>query len=211
MLKRFYARQTPAAVCLSCLSSHSVCHFGAKFSAYRRQRLGALLTRITHNALADAPHKAWLYVDDLLLLLRSAQHQELAWSRTSYSKYPQHYAKSVYQLKILHGSTTSRSSGNTASQEKHHADHASNDHVSSFHRSRRFPRRLSCHHVDEVDEKLLHEGVDHVLHAQVRPSIKAMMKIRFWRMGEAAEETAALVLDHAVGVARVLSWLAQGA
>ena len=56
----------------------AVCHFGAKFSVYRWQRLGALLTRITHSIRADAPHRAWLYVDDLLLLLQTAQHAEQA-------------------------------------------------------------------------------------------------------------------------------------
>ena len=51
---------------------------GAKFSAYRWQRLGAVLTRITHSILEHMPHRAWLYVDDLLLLLRTAEHQEQA-------------------------------------------------------------------------------------------------------------------------------------
>ena len=114
----------------------------------------------------------------------------------------------MYQLKSgsLHGSTESRNSGSTASQQKHHAEDASNDHVSSFHRNR------PSHHVDQVDEKASsrrsrprpprtgkakHQGNDenHVLEDR----------------GKVAEKAAALVLDHAVGVARVLAWLAQGA
>ena len=54
-----------------------VCHFGAKFSAYWWQRLGALLTRLTHKFLAFAPHKAWLYVDDLLSALHRGSAREL--------------------------------------------------------------------------------------------------------------------------------------
>ena len=54
------------------LYHYTVCHFGAKFSAYWWARLGALLTRAAHSLLGDQPHRMWLYVDDLLALLRSA-------------------------------------------------------------------------------------------------------------------------------------------
>ena len=43
------------------------------------QRVGALLLRLLHHALAHEPHKAWLYVDDLLLcLLRHKAPEQLA-------------------------------------------------------------------------------------------------------------------------------------
>ena len=55
-----------------------VCHFGAKFSAYWWQRVGGLITRILHASLAQYPHRAWLYVDDLLAaLLRTSAHESL--------------------------------------------------------------------------------------------------------------------------------------
>ena len=55
-----------------------VCHFGAKFSAYWWQRVGGLITRILHASLAHYPHRAWLYVDDLLAaLLRTSAHESL--------------------------------------------------------------------------------------------------------------------------------------
>ena len=55
-----------------------VCHFGAKFSAYWWQRVGGLITRILHASLAPYPHRAWLYVDDLLAaLLRASAHESL--------------------------------------------------------------------------------------------------------------------------------------
>ena len=55
-----------------------VCHFGAKFSAYWWQRVGGLITRILHASLAPFPHRAWLYVDDLLAaLLRTSAHESL--------------------------------------------------------------------------------------------------------------------------------------
>ena len=83
---------------------------------------------------------------------------------------------------------------------------------SSFHRSRRFPRRLSCHHDDQVDEKASSRR------SRPRPPCTSKAKHQgndenqvLEDRGEVAEEAAALVLDHAVGVARVLSWLAQGA
>ena len=55
------------------LHHYTVCHFGAKFSAYRWSRLGALLTRTAHDLLAEEPHRMWLYVDDLLTLLQKQQ------------------------------------------------------------------------------------------------------------------------------------------
>ena len=80
-----------------------------------------------------------------------------------------------------------------------------------LHRSRRFPPRLSCHHVDQVDEKASRRS-------RPRPPCTSKAKHQgndenqvLEDRGEVAEEAAALVLDHAVGVARVLSWLAQGA
>ena len=60
------------------LYGYVVCHFGARFSAYWWQRLGALLLRIARSRLASQPHKAWLYVDDLLAaLLRSSGDLQL--------------------------------------------------------------------------------------------------------------------------------------
>ena len=61
------------------LFAYVVCHFGARFSAYWWQRVGALLLRLLHHVLAHEPHKAWLYVDDLLLcLLRHKAPEQLA-------------------------------------------------------------------------------------------------------------------------------------
>ena len=51
------------------LFHYTVCHFGAKFSAYWWQRLGGMLLRIAHALLARYSHKAWLYVDDLLAVM----------------------------------------------------------------------------------------------------------------------------------------------
>ena len=55
------------------LFHYTVCHFGAKFSAYWWSRLGARITRTAHKLLAEHPHCMWLYVDDLLTLLHQAQ------------------------------------------------------------------------------------------------------------------------------------------
>ena len=55
------------------LHHYTVCHFGAKFSAYWWSRLGALLTRAAHDLLAEEPRRMWLYVDDLLTLLQKQQ------------------------------------------------------------------------------------------------------------------------------------------
>ena len=61
------------------LYHYVVCHFGAKFSAYWWQRLGAMLLRITHALLGKHSHRAWIYVDDLLALLaRTAFVEQLA-------------------------------------------------------------------------------------------------------------------------------------
>ena len=51
------------------LYHYTVCHFGAKFSAYWWQRVGGQLLRIAHALLQQHGHKAWLYVDDLLARL----------------------------------------------------------------------------------------------------------------------------------------------
>ena len=56
------------------LFHYTVCHFGAKFSAYRWSRLGAVITRIAHELLAPFPHRMWLYVDDLLALFQRQDH-----------------------------------------------------------------------------------------------------------------------------------------
>ena len=55
---------------------YTVCHFGAKFSAYWWQRIGGQLLRILRNLLKRAPHRAWLYVDDLLALLHKSNLQD---------------------------------------------------------------------------------------------------------------------------------------
>ena len=46
-----------------------VCHFGGRFSAFWWQRAGAFLLRQVHGLLAWKPHKAFLFVDDLLCAL----------------------------------------------------------------------------------------------------------------------------------------------
>ena len=55
---------------------YTVCHFGARFSAYWWQRTGGLILRCMHALLGRYPHKAWLYVDDLLCMLRTAQSEQ---------------------------------------------------------------------------------------------------------------------------------------
>ena len=57
---------------------YTVCHFGARFSAYWWQRTGGLILRCMHALLGKYPHKAWLYVDDLLCMLRTAQSEQCA-------------------------------------------------------------------------------------------------------------------------------------
>ena len=55
------------------------CHFGGRFSAFWWQRTGAFMLRLMHGLLAKLPHKAWLFVDDLLAALcRSAGGEQLA-------------------------------------------------------------------------------------------------------------------------------------
>ena len=63
--------------CRGKLYHYVVCHFGGRFSAYWWQRVGAFLLRQCHELLAFAPHKAWLYVDDLLSALHKEQAREL--------------------------------------------------------------------------------------------------------------------------------------
>ena len=61
------------------LYHYRVCHFGARFSAYWWQRTGAFLLRLLHGILELHPHRAWLFVDDLLAALhRSDAHAQLA-------------------------------------------------------------------------------------------------------------------------------------
>ena len=60
------------------LYHYTVCHFGAKFSAYWWQRVGGQLLRIAHALLQQHGHKAWLYVDDLLAMLAQATWQQQA-------------------------------------------------------------------------------------------------------------------------------------
>ena len=60
------------------LYHYTVCHFGAKFSAYWWQRVGGQLLRIAHALLQQHSHKAWLYVDDLLAMLAQVSWQEQA-------------------------------------------------------------------------------------------------------------------------------------
>ena len=58
------------------LYHRTVCHFGARFSAYWWQRTGSLILRCLHALLCDHPHKAWLHVDDILALFRKGHmHQ----------------------------------------------------------------------------------------------------------------------------------------
>ena len=61
---------------LNTLYHYKVCHFGARFSAYWWQRVGAFLMRQIHSLLSFMPHKAWLYVDDSLAALWRAQALE---------------------------------------------------------------------------------------------------------------------------------------
>ena len=60
------------------LYHYTVCHFGAKFSAYWWQRVGGQLLRIAHALLQQHGHNAWLYVDDLLAMLAQATWQQQA-------------------------------------------------------------------------------------------------------------------------------------
>ena len=64
--------------CQGKLYHNTVCHFGAKFSADWWQRLGAQIVRILHSLAKHLPHRAWLCVDDLLILLSKAHLQDSA-------------------------------------------------------------------------------------------------------------------------------------
>ena len=55
------------------LYHYTVCHFGARFSAYWWALVSGLITHILHSMLQSFGHRAWLYVDDLLLLFRTAE------------------------------------------------------------------------------------------------------------------------------------------
>ena len=58
------------------LYHYTVCHFGARFSAYWCARVGGLITRILRSVLQSYGHRAWLRVDDLLMLFRAADHAQ---------------------------------------------------------------------------------------------------------------------------------------
>ena len=61
------------------LYHYRVCHFGARFSTYWWQRAGAFLLRLLHGILSAHPHRAWLFVVNLLATLRRPDaHQQLA-------------------------------------------------------------------------------------------------------------------------------------
>ena len=57
---------------------YKVSHFGGRFSAFWWARFGAYLIRLLHRWLA-APHKAFLYVDDILVLIPSSRTLETVW------------------------------------------------------------------------------------------------------------------------------------
>lgn len=61
------------------LFGYKVAHFGGRFSAFWWARLGALLLRLLHQFL-EAPHNAWLYVDDLMLWAPNSRFDEAVWS-----------------------------------------------------------------------------------------------------------------------------------
>ena len=58
------------------LYHYTVCHFGAKFSAYWWQRVASQITRILHALLSKHGHKAWLCVDDLLAMLARSSWED---------------------------------------------------------------------------------------------------------------------------------------
>ena len=60
------------------LYHYRVCHFGGRFSAFWWQRTGAFLLRQVHGLLAWKPHKAFLFVDDLLCALVRAGFRHFA-------------------------------------------------------------------------------------------------------------------------------------
>ena len=59
------------------LYHYRVCHFGGRFSAYWWQSTGAFLLRQIHGLLAGKPHKAFLFVDNLLCALIRESDQEM--------------------------------------------------------------------------------------------------------------------------------------
>ena len=59
--------------------AYRVAHFGGRFSAYWWSRMGALLLRLLHQVLG-APHKAWLYVDDLMLWAPNPHFRHMTWT-----------------------------------------------------------------------------------------------------------------------------------
>ena len=62
----------------SVLYHYRVCHFGGRFSAYWWQRFSAFVLRQIQSLLGGSPHRAWLYVDDLLAQLhRPAARDQL--------------------------------------------------------------------------------------------------------------------------------------
>ena len=62
------------------LYHYRVCDFGGRFSAYWWQRAGAFLLRQVHGLLSWQPHKAFLFVDDLLCACCEKKHQKcLPW------------------------------------------------------------------------------------------------------------------------------------
>ena len=70
------ARRPPFRMARHTLLLHRLSFWSNILGLYWWQRLGALLTRLLHAVLSEAPRRAWLYVDDLLLLLTKARLQE---------------------------------------------------------------------------------------------------------------------------------------
>ena len=60
---------------------YKVAHFGGKFSAFWWSRVGAFLIRLLHQLLGQG-HKAFIYVDDLLLIAPSTQIAHITWLTT---------------------------------------------------------------------------------------------------------------------------------
>ena len=62
---------------------YRVAHFGARFSAYWWSRLGAFLLRLLHLFLGP-PHKAWIYVDDLMLWAPHSHFEDFVWCTVAF-------------------------------------------------------------------------------------------------------------------------------
>ena len=60
------------------LYHYKVAHFGGKFSAFWWSRVGSLLIRLLH-AVLGAPHRLFIYVDDILLLSPTPHFGDHAW------------------------------------------------------------------------------------------------------------------------------------